>query len=501
MKRSTVSGDFLLKGKIAIFILLFFLPPTIEVAAKAKPNGYVIAVRDALKQESDWMEVVSSLQEQHKKADVLFYKKDISELLPNLKQIGPRFLCVVDKPENIDDNFVIEGNRMCRSLDEDMYDDYLWGIVTGYTAQDALRIVTQSREPFVLRTALSTIIEIESGIWFDRMAIISDAQRGSWAEKRYQNDSVRFFQMESPHHALPTFLQKWEEIDPDIIITASHATQYNLEMPFSTGNLRSKKGLLYGDSFKPRYVPKTSKPRIYFPVGNCLIGDMDNSKQSMAAAWLSSGGATAMMGYVVSTWHGRNGWGALKFFLSSPGTHTLAEAAFLNRQDMYTQEYRKNPKLLEIVPDFRHLGERNVMDIIEKKVKELLAEEKTIDDVGFIYDRDVVVYYGDPSWNVRPQRVEGMGDYRFTFNRKGKRCTITLITGDKFSIDQVNGKSFKEEHVKDIPIGYFFPEQIFSPRLVENSSNLDIAFDENFLLIYNKDLKKNSHYTLVFELD
>ena len=150
----------------------------------------------------------------------------------------------------------------------------------------------------------------------------------------------------------------------------------------------------------------------------------------MAAAWLSSGGATAMMGYVVSTWHGRNGWGALKFFLSSPGTHTLAEAAFLNRQDMYTQEYRKNPKLLEIVPDFRHLGERNVMDIIEKKVKELLAEEKTIDDVGFIYDRDVVVYYGDPSWNVRPQRVEGMGDYRFTFNRKGKRCTITLITGD-----------------------------------------------------------------------
>ncbi len=501
MKRLTVSGRFLLESKIAFLILLFFLAPTIEVAAKAKPNGYVIAVRDDLKQESCWMEVVSSLQEQHKKADLLFYKDDLCELLPDLKKIRPRYLCVVDKPDNIDDNFVIDGNRMCRSIDEDMYDDYLWGIITGYTAKDALRIVTQSGEPFVLRTALSTTSEIESGIWFDRIVAISDANKGNWAEKRSKNDSVQVFQMESEYHSLPIFLQKWEEIDPDIVVTSSHATQYNLEMPFSTGNLRSKNGLLYADSFKPRYVPKTSKPRIYFPVGNCLIGDMNSSTESMAAAWLSSGGATAMIGYVVSTWYGRNGWGALKFFLSSPGSHTLAEAAFLNRQDMYTQEHRKNPALLKIVPDFRNLGERNVMNGLEQDIKEVLSQDATKDDIGFVYDRDVLVYYGDPAWNARTQQVEGLGDYRFTVERKGKRSTVTLITGNKFSVEQVSGKGFKEEHVKDIPVGYFFPEQIFSPQLVENSSNLDIAFDENFLLIYNKDLKKNSRYKLVFKHD
>jgi hypothetical protein len=74
-----------------------------------------------------------------------------------------------------------------------------------------------------------------------------------------------------------------------------------------------------------------------------------------------------------------------------------------------------------------------------------------------------------------------------------------LKTKDNFSIEKTSGKGFKDEHVCDIPIAYFFPERIFSPEIVSNKNNLDIAFDENFLLVYDKDLEPGKEYTIIIK--
>ncbi len=59
----------------------------------------------------------------------------------------------------------------------------------------------------------------------------------------------------------------------------------------------------------PEFLDGTAHPRVYFAAGNCLIGNIDNDPESMAVAWLSGMNATSMIGYVVTTWYGRNGWG------------------------------------------------------------------------------------------------------------------------------------------------------------------------------------------------
>lgn len=475
------------------FFMLMMLATMLQ--AQNKVTNYVIAVSEAVTNDAGWMRVVDELQKLHPHAVVINYQDSLKQLLPSLQELRPRYLTVIEKPENINRDFVVEGNRMTRTIDDDIYDDYIWGIITGYSSEDAIRTIRQSAEPFVIKSALSSITELNSGEWFDKFAWVDDHVRGRWGEKKNPLDSVDIYNTDTLSNLLSIFHKKWEEIDPDLIVTASHATQNNLEMPYSVGNIVAKDGQLYAKYKEPEAIASTNKPRIYFPVGNCLIGDMNNSTQSMAAAFLSSGGATAMIGYVVSTWYGRNGWGALKYFLANPGKHTLAEAAFLNRQDMLTQEYRKDPRYLYVVPNFETFGDAAHRDI-HNKMKKLQSENPTVDDIGFSFDRDVVVYYGDPAWNAKSQSVLHTPSYQINLDKKGNKYTVTLTTEDSFSMDKVKGKGFKEEHVKDIPLAYFFPERIFNPNVVENTSSLDIAFDENFLLIYNQDIEPNETYRI-----
>lgn len=488
-----------MKKLLFITLLLLAAMFAFMLQAKNKPVDYVVAVSDAVNNDAEWVTIVDELKKVHPDAVVVTYTSSLNELLPSLQKLRPRYLAVVEKPENISRDFVVEGNRVSRKIDNDIYDDYIWGIITGYSAEDAIRTVRQSAQPFVLKTALSSIVEVESGEWFDKFAWLDDHKvKGRWGEKMNPLDTVTINKADNLNDLLSIFHNKWEEIDPDVIITASHATQYNLEMPYSVGNIVAKDGQLYAKYNEPVAIARTNKPRVFLPIGNCLIGDMDNSDQSMAAAFLSSGGSTAMLGYIVSTWYGRNGWGALKYFLANPGKHTLPEAAFLNRQDMMTQEYRKDPELLKINPDFEKFGDPTYIDVRNKLI-ELQSAEPSKDDVGFLFDRDVVVYYGDPAWDVRNQHVSKKAGYEFSFDKKGDQFTITLTTDDSFSIDKVSGKGFKEEHVADIPLAYFFPERIFNPSITENSSDCDIAFDENFLLIYNQDIEPNMTYTFVLK--
>ena len=80
----------------------------------------------------------------------------------------------------------------------------------------------------------------------------------------------------------------------------------------------------------PQNMKESGKRKVYFAVGNCLIGNVNNTKESMAIAWMNSGNAATMIGYVVTTWHGRNGWGGLKYWLTNPGRYSLAEAIYMN---------------------------------------------------------------------------------------------------------------------------------------------------------------------------
>jgi zinc protease len=90
----------------------------------------------------------------------------------------------------------------------------------------------------------------------------------------------------------------------DMFITSGHATERDWQIGYSykNGALKSQNGSLYGvDTAGNKFQIKSAHPRVYLPVGNCLIGHIDNSN-AMALAFLNSASVVQMIGYTVPTW-------------------------------------------------------------------------------------------------------------------------------------------------------------------------------------------------------
>ena len=93
-----------------------------------------------------WENVVTSLQERHG-AKVLRFANTPMDLEAELKALNPRYVAIVDVPENIGRDYVIALNQMSRRMDNDPYADFLWGIVTGRNASAAQRMLDHSATP------------------------------------------------------------------------------------------------------------------------------------------------------------------------------------------------------------------------------------------------------------------------------------------------------------------------------------------------------------------
>lgn len=481
---------------------------------KTLPDSYMVVARESARTDSQWQKVVSALRQKHA-ATVVYFTDSPREALPEITRVNPRYVAFVDQPENIGRDYIMDLHRMSRTIDGDIFADYLWGVITGYDAAGALKMVDNSTEPLVARKAVVNIMEMNSGKWFDQFGFIDDHTPGLWGEKNRFGDPTS-------RDTVPVelFLAKFRELygkyDPDLVVTAAHASEGRLEMPFSYASLIPVNGRLHTDFHYQRpgqpvreyrdfngsrdTVPmlESGKRRVYFAVGNCLIGNVNNTNESMAVAWMNGSDAATMIGYVVNTWHGRNGWGGLKYWITNSGRYSLAEAIYMNQQDFLYQQSLWAPGVTDIEYPFD--STRNPHGILRGQLQEMGIEKVTNDHIGFIYDRDVLAYYGDPKWDVRLQEVPGETDYTVTSRIKGGKYIVTLKTHDDFSLERMVGGKFKQEHVLDIPFSYFFPERLVNPRMAEGQA-WDAAVSENFLLVYNPQFEPGKTYEFVIDLN
>lgn len=500
----------------------YFLLVLLALLSGCRPasNEYVVITSQDVRDDSDWNRIVQALQEKHQAA-VLVYQIAPEELLPALQKRRPRYVAVVEKPEKLGRDYVIALNRLSRRVDDDIYADFLWGIITGYDADAAMKMVRNSTEPLVMKDAVATIMELHSAKWFDRYAWIDDHTMGLWGEKKSKNDTVETYQlpmkkkklrytlshgktqevermMVEPKDEMQTFYDIYAQYDPDLVVTAAHATERNLEMPFSLGNIKPRNGVLYMDfPDGPQDMKESGKRKVYLPIGNCLIANVNNTKESMAIAWMNSANAATMVGYVVTTWHGRNGWGGLKYLVTTPGRYSVAEAFYMNQQDFLHQLNEWSPQLTTAAYPY---DARNEFVEAPQMVAEILGTQPTNDQVGFLHDRDVLAYYGDPKWDVRLQEIPEENDFTVTTEVKGKKCLVTIRTKANFSLERMKGDKFKEEHVLDLPFSHFFKERLNHPRLAPGQ-DWKVAVDENFLLIYNADFEPDKTYTVELLVD
>lgn len=452
-----------------------------------------------------WKEVANTIALKHN-AEIVTFATAPRDVLQEIREVYPRYVAIVDKPENIGRDYVIDLHMMCREVDNDIYGDFMWGIITGYDAAAAMRMVDNSTEPLLVKDAVATIMELNSAKWFDNYAWVDDHTRGLWGYKNGRNGEI-VTDTVAKEQVLDKFKELYEAYDPDLIVTAAHATQQNLEMPYSLGHIKPRNGKLYTHNIftgEERDIVESGKRRVYTAVGNCLIGDMNNTNESMAAAWMNGSNVATMIGYVVTTWHGRSGWGALKYWVTNPERYTLADAVYINQQDFLHQQNEWYPELINERYEYcdKFMEE---LTTVANRLSEVLGREVDMnnaadwDMMGFWHDRDVLVYYGDPMWKINLQSVEKENDYTVNSSVRADKCVVTITTGANFSLERMAGDKFKQEHVLDLPFSYIFPERLVNPRLAEGES-WNAVVDENFLLVYNPEFEPNSTYEIVIEI-
>ena len=136
------------------------------------------------------------------------------------------------------------------------------------------------------------------------------------------------------------------------------------------------------------------------------------------------------------------------------------------------------------------------------------SKQEMLDKFSYLYERDIMVYYGDPAWNVRVKDLSDDQPYIITSKVRGKKCIVTIKTTASFSWERLGGEiraeySFGDRHcaVGYLPICYFFPQRLHKPQVArKQKQQLDIVVNKDFLFVYDAYWEPNKTYQIILDL-
>ncbi|MBO94272.1 MAG: hypothetical protein CMI32_05160 [Opitutales bacterium] len=435
---------------------------------------YCIVVSKPTAEDEKWAKVVLALEKKHG-AEILLYEKSVKEALPSLRKSFPRYACFVARPKETTKEFVKAIHRMTRTLDDDPYTDLFWGILTGHDADNALAIATTSK-PLVIRNSLActeiALERCEEGKWFCELR----KGHGVAKEKGEKEKDIRL-----PQDTTNLFVKELNQGKPDLFVTSGHATERDLQLGFRyrNGVFRCKDGTLFGSDLSgKRHIVQSPNPKVYMPIGNCLMGHLDGP-DSMAAAFLESAGVRQMMGYVEVTWYGYMGWGCLDYFIEQPGRYTFTEAFFANHHALIHRLETCFPDIARAKPGNRLRAKPKPSEQARK-----LGLGST-DAKGLLFDRDIVAFYGDPAW--RAKMANGKLNWKQTLIQKGDEYRLVITPqGGPNSYAPVNENGVQRGYR---PFIAFFDKRLRSAEVV-SGKELNPIITDNFILVPNPPSKQ-----------
>ncbi len=449
--------------------------PAAAIAIHARPvkpaaheamveSPYVVLVSEETKKMPEWMAVAEVLKDKHN-AKVLTYKGSPDSILASLKKEEARYMALVAPPEQIDRDLVNTLHRLTRKLDDDPFGDCIWGIITGFTPDDAMRIA-KATEPLTITRGMGTT-NIDATRFSDSMCITDWGPYEFVEQHGYQDAKVQPYP-QSDKGVVPKFAEFWEKSHPQFVVTSSHATQYNLEMPFGKGLLISYdnkfnlmsieqkkeyasflKGVLFDGKEEelaayikkenPAVLAGDSAPKVWIAAGNCLFGDTMKTRNSMAVTALSGYGCNQLVGYTVPSWYGKGGWGTLSLIFNNHDKSTFAESWYLNNQFILDETQRKFPALMNV--NF-NASSINAIQKEDPGFMEALTKANCgvgQEQMGLVHDRDVVAFYGDPAWVARLDESHTKSPWHVTWNdandpAKGFTITANADYNGRFAV-------------------------------------------------------------------
>lgn len=479
--------------------------------AGAGAADYLVLVSKDSAADPAWKNVGDKLAEIHSGTCGIWDGSEAG-LLASLKESHPRYLAIVAKPEKFTAPIVRAINRATRAVDDDPWTDCRWGLITGNTAADALRLV-QTREPLIIQRALATT-GIDLGL-VDSALVLSDGGKGGFTRKLpgEKPTNGNWSETDAPGGTITMFADCWNQTDPQLLVTSSHATQFNLEMPFGLGLIASHAGKFHVltmqqrndfakflggamftgdvadlgkwiDGIKAPTLKDTNDSKVWVAAGNCLIGDAKGTSESMVATALSGAGFKQFVGYVVPTWFGRGGWGTSSLWQGSRGGLTLAEAFYLNQQLLVDETITRFPGAEKVVFNYDDIEagmkkDKPFIEGLQALQKGGMKLEKDV--IGLIHDRDVVAFWGDPLWAARFDPKRSPHPLHATWGKTAGALTLTLEAS--------------ADYTGAFPL--WLPERIERPELKASAdAELDALAADDFLLIRKVTLKKGEKLAL-----
>ena len=329
---------------------------TFQVYAQKKKGTceYAILVSKAVREDLAWKKLTETLKMNH--GGVEFdYNQYPGEVFDKLKQAQPRYVTVVEKAEKVTPLFVRMMHAMSRNMSDTPYEDFVWGIITGEQAVDAMRMVTDAQTPKKVDMGGLEACELEKLSGYNGVNWSTGAWKDSWKER-----------------------------------------------------------------------------------------------------------------------------------MKTPAKHTVAEAVFLQQQCILERLAAWDPKSLGLVLPENEEGCVVDDEAIRILVKKELGKECTGEQIELLKNRDVLVYYGDPKWNIRLKEV--LSPFKMTCKKQRLLCTVTF---------ESNGKACDiDEYI------FFFPKRLEEPSLLaELREGEELLFDDTFMIIRNVHLEAGEKYSIKFSVE
>ena len=434
-----------------------------------KGEEYTVILTEATASQPEWKQVADTLVAKYPGAELRIVPAFTQEHCEKaLRETDARYAAYVARPEETGRITTNAFHRAARRVDDDPWGDCMWGIITGYSAEDAQRIAA-AKEPLVIKRILSTTNVHYAP--FEHSFCITDWHGSPILEQDgYQEPKSRMVDPASAEGKAgmqSIFGTELGTQKPQLILTSSHATQYNLEMPFGKGLIfpAGNKFYMLPEAQIPFFgkpldealsgntqslatlaadkkltsITPDGAPRVWLAAGNCLFGDTNGTKDSMAVTALSGYTCNQVVGYTVPSWFGEGGWGTLSMFLSNTTGTTLAEAWFLNNQFLLHKTMKIDEKLLKAEFNDDRITYQLQISINQSGAK--LNSGNARQAVGLVHDRDTVAFYGDPAWSASVDSTNAPAPYTvkwesnnqliITANSDAKgRCAIWFPNAD-----------------------------------------------------------------------
>ena len=454
----------------------------------APAADYLIVVSERTAADPAWKPVVEKLTAKHQAATVT-WKSAPEEALPALQKEMPRFTCFVATREEATREFVQHVHRLTRRLDSDPYTDTRWGILTGFDAANALAIASEEKPLTIHKAGSGTELamdRIESGTWYCELRkghMVEKTKGGAAEVKKVEPDTTK---------ALADLLSTGA---PDLWVTSGHATEHDWMIGFRyrNGFWKCKAGQLFGEDTKgTRFDINSTNPKVYLPIGNCLMGHIDGP-DAMALAYMKSAAVRQMAGYVLPTWYGYQGWGLLDYFVEQPGRYTLTEAFHANNLALVHRLMTNFPgaEKIESVDENGRPSGKTVMPAAAGK---LTAQDLS----GLLFDRDNVAFYGDPAWEARMAPGKLNWEQKLTTGEKGEHTLAITPLAGAATWQPVNNNGSQRG---GRPVIEFLPQRIDPAKVkITAGKELNAVIADDFILVPLPE-KADGPVTLSFTLE